>query len=109
MDIELLYFDDCPAWQYALANLHTALAEENIDVQVHLVKIQSADEAQGRRFLGSPSIYIGGEDLWSEEREGYFWGCRIYNTPEGLRGWPTVEMIRERLSERISSNTRGER
>src|SRR4030042_2248415 len=97
MDIELLYFDNCPSCETALANLKIAWAEENLNAQVHLVKIDSPEQANQQRFLGSPSIRIGGIDFWPEEREDYFMGCRVYPTPAGLRGWPTVEMIREKL------------
>ena len=29
--------------------------------------------------------------------KAYYMSCRMYRTPEGLRGWPTVEMLREKL------------
>ena len=98
MDIRLLYFDDCPSWQSALANLKMVLVEEGLDVQINLVKIENAEEAQNQHFLGSPSIQVENVDLWPEKREGYFLGCRVYQTPIGLKGWPTVEMIRQKLS-----------
>ncbi len=98
MDIELLYFDGCPSWKSALANLQIALAEENLNTHIRLVKIGSAEQAKKQRFLGSPSIRIGSTDLWPEEREDYFLDCRIYPTPDGLRGYPTVKMIREKLA-----------
>jgi len=34
------------------------------------------------------------------ERAGYALGCRMYATPEGLRGAPTAEMVRASLAER---------
>jgi hypothetical protein len=97
MDIELLYFDGCPSWQSALANLKIALNEEKMNAKIQMVKIDKPEQAVEQKFLGSPSIRIGNADLWSEEREDYFMGCRVYPTPEGLRGWPTIEMIREKL------------
>ena len=98
MDIELLYFDGCPSWQLALENLKVAIAEEKLNSKINLLKIDNPEQAVKQRFLGSPSIRIGNTDLWPEEREDYFLGCRVYPTPEGLRGWPTVEMIQQKLS-----------
>jgi hypothetical protein len=42
---------------------------------------------------------VDGRDLFpAPEREDWRLGCRIYATPEGLRGSPTTEMLREALS-----------
>ena len=104
MVIDLLYFDDCPSWQSALTNLRLVCAEGNLGVPIQLIRLQNVEEAISRRFLGSPSIHVNNIDLWPEEQEEYFWGCRIYRTPAGLSGWPTVEMIRERIRDLVSSN-----
>ncbi len=109
MNVELLYFEDCPSWESAMANLQTALAEEGLAAQIHVIKVQDAEEAQRREFLGSPSIHVDGVDLWPDERRGYFWGCRVYRTPEGLRGWPTIMMIREKLAGLTTNEMRGVR
>ncbi len=98
MDVELLYFEDCPSWEKALANLRTALAEQGGSAEIRVVKIENAEDAQLRGFLGSPSIHVDGIDLWPDERRGSFWGCRVYRSPEGFRGEPTVKMIQEKLA-----------
>ncbi len=97
MKIELLYFEGCPSWQNALANLQTALRDEKLDIPVNLVLVKSNDKAEGRKFLGSPSIQLNGMDLWPEERENYAMSCRIYATNEGLKRWPSVEMFRQKF------------
>lgn len=97
MKIELLYFDGCPSWETALQNLKAACDLEGLAAPVELVEIHDDDEAAARRFLGSPSILVDGQDLWPETRKAYTMSCRMYRTPEGMRGWPTVEMLRERL------------
>ena len=107
MNIDLLYFEDCPSWESALANLQSALAEESLTVPIRVVKVQGAEEARRRGFWGSPSIQVDGADLWPDERRGYFWGCRVYRTPEGFRGWPTVTMMREKLAGLTTTNMRG--
>ncbi len=97
MKIQLLYFDGCPSWETALQNLKIACALEGLAWPVELVEVRDDDDAAARRFLGSPSIAVGDQDLWHEARREYYLSCRMYRTPEGLRGWPTVEMLRARL------------
>lgn len=95
--LELLYFDGCPSWQRAAEHLGEALRRLGLDWPVELIQVQDEDQAARRRFLGSPSFQVDGQDLWPEERSSYSLSCRVYQTPLGLRGWPTVDMLEERL------------
>jgi len=97
MKIDLLYFDDCPSWQKALENLRAALKEEDLHYSIVPIEIKSEAEASAAKFLGSPSFQIDGQDLWPEERTAYSMSCRVYKTPEGFKGWPTVEMFRQKF------------
>jgi hypothetical protein len=97
MKIQVLYLQDCPAWQPGAENLKAALAAEGLDAEIELVRVETQAEAEAHRFLGSPSFRVDGRDLWPEERTQYALGCRVYATPAGLKGWPTIEMLRERL------------
>ena len=97
MQIDLLYFDGCPSWQGALENLNTALKREDTAADIHLVRV--ADDAQAiiYKFLGSPSFQVNGQDWWPEVRISYLLSCRIYPTPTGMQGAPSVEMLQEKL------------
>ncbi len=95
--IDLLYFDGCPSWQQGLENLRTALRRLELDWPVELVHVHEDDQAARLRCLGSPSFQVSGQDLWPEERAEYTMSCRVYQTPQGLKGWPTVEMLEDRL------------
>jgi hypothetical protein len=97
VNIHLLYFDDCPSWQNSLENLKTALQIEGFNASVVLVKVENNDYAGRLKFLGSPSFQINGQDLWPEDRDIYSLCCRIYSTPDGMNGYPTVEMFRQKL------------
>ena len=97
MKIQLLYFDDCPSWQSGLENLKTAFRIEGIDASIVLTTVVNNDDAAHLKFLGSPSFQIDGQDLWPEDRDSYSLSCRVYSTPEGMRGFPTVEMLRGKL------------
>ena len=100
MRVELLYFDGCPSWRTALEHLHAALAELGLEGDVRLTRVETGEQAVEQRFVGSPTIRLDGEDLFPAGSEDYALGCRLYATPEGLRGWPTPEMLRDALSQR---------
>jgi hypothetical protein len=97
MKIQLLYFSGCPSWENAFANLQDAAAHEGLTASIELVEVLHDTDATERKFLGSPSILVDGRDLWPETRNAYYMSCRMYRTLDGIRGWPTEEMIREKL------------
>ncbi len=97
MQIELFYFDGCPSWEGALENLKAALAAENMQAEIRLVKVENDEQAARLKFLGSPSFRANGVDWWGEERRRYNLSCRVYFIPQGAKGAPTVEMLREKL------------
>jgi hypothetical protein len=97
MKIELLYFDDCPSWQKGFENLKAALSAEIVSADIQLIRVESDEVAAKEKFLGSPSFRINGQDLWPEERKSFHLGCRIYATEDGMRGVPTVAMLREKI------------
>jgi hypothetical protein len=97
MKIELLYFDGCPSWENGLKNLETALQEEGITASVEMVKVMDDDDAARLKFPGSPHFRVDGRDLWPEKRDIYSLSCRVYPTPDGIKGFPTVAMLREQF------------
>jgi hypothetical protein len=98
MKVEVLYFGGCPTYETATKTLRAVLAEEGLEADIELVAVNSDEEARRLRFPGSPTIRVDGEDLFPvPEREDWRLGCRVYATPEGLRGSPTAEMLGEAL------------
>ena len=96
MKVEILYFDGCPTYLEAERVLRKVLARE--DAEVELVAVNTDEEAERLRFPGSPTIRVDGEDLFPvPERAEYALGCRMYATPEGLKGSPTAGMLKEAL------------
>ncbi len=99
MKVEVLYFDGCPTYVAAEKAVREALAEEGIEAGAELVAINTDEEARELRFPGSPTIRVDGRDLFPvPERAEYALGCRMYATPQGLKGSPTVEMLKEVLT-----------
>lgn len=97
MKVELLYFDGCPSWQSGLKKLHSTLNTYGLPVSVELVQVTDNDDAARKKFLGSPSFRINGVDLWDEERDAYSLSCRVYATPEGMKGSPSVSMLEQAI------------
>ena len=108
MRVEVLYFDGCPTYLVAEKTLRGVLAQEDVEAEVELVAVNSDEEVQRLRFPGSPTIRVDGKDLFPvPERAGYALGCRMYATPEGLRGAPTTEMLREALAKMEGTGAKG--
>ena len=98
MKMEVLYFDGCPTYETAAKTLRAVLEKEGMEAEVQLVAVNSDEDAGRLRFPGSPTIRVDGEDLFPvTEREDWRLGCRVYATPQGLRGSPTAGMLREAL------------
>jgi hypothetical protein len=95
--MNVLYFEGCPTYVAARQPLREVLAE--LGVEVELVAVNTDDEAMRVRFPGSPTIRVDGKNLFPlPERSAWALGCRTYATPEGLKGYPTREMIRDALT-----------
>jgi hypothetical protein len=98
MKIEILHFDGCPTYKTTGDTLRQVLAEEGLEATVEPVAVNSDEEARRLRFPGSPTIRVDGRDLFPmPEREDWRLVCRVYNTPEGLMGSPTAQMLKESL------------
>jgi len=68
-----------------------------ISQEVALTPVETQEEAVENEFTGSPMIRVNGVDLFPTGQTNYALGCRVYQTPEGFRGWPTEEMVLEKL------------
>lgn len=96
MDITLLYFDDCPNWKTADERLAVITADRpDLTVSRHLV--ETLEEAERVGFHGSPSILVDGVDVFAEPNTGVGMSCRVFHTPDGLAGAPTVDQLRAAL------------
>ena len=98
MDITLLYFEDCPHWKVADARL-TALAAERPDIHVTHHLVETPEEAERTGFHGSPSIQVGGVDVFAEPGSEVGLSCRRYLTPDGFDGAPTLDQLRRVLAD----------
>lgn len=97
MKIDVLYFRECPSWENAVSNLKQAANLERVRLDLTIREVTTDEEAKQFHFSGSPTIQADGKDLFPPEHPEYGLSCRLYRTEEGLLGWPSVKMIREKL------------
>ncbi len=104
MDVTLFYFEDCPSWQEASIHLET-LAEESSSLVIHYQVVDTDEAAQQHRFCGSPSIHANGHDVFADPGAPVGLSCRIYQTPDGPAGSPTLGQLRRALSTSASGRS----
>jgi hypothetical protein len=95
MKIELLYFEGCPSHAVLLPELRELLDRNGIHDEIELRRVETPEDAERERFLGSPSLRIEGHDIepGADSRRDYGFKCRLYRTPEGTSGVPPAEWI----------------
>ena len=96
--VSLLYFDGCPNWSVADERLRQALASTGRDGAVlEYRRVSTPEEAEEAQFRGSPTVLINGRDPFLGHESPVGLSCRVYRTPDGLAGSPTVEQLVEVL------------
>ncbi|GAA4710275.1 hypothetical protein APR04_000965 [Promicromonospora umidemergens] len=96
MEIVLQYFDGCPNWKVAQEHLEV-IAAERPDITVTRQLVETFDQAERVGFRGSPSILVDGSDPFADSDAGIGLACRIYQTPDGPTGAPTLRQLRAAL------------
>lgn len=93
MEITLQYFDGCPNWEVLDRRLTEAL-DGRSDVQVAHQRVETAEDATRLGFHGSPTVLVDGVDPFADEHAPVGLACRVFRTPDGLAGSPTVDQLR---------------
>ena len=94
MRVELEYFDDCPNWTVAYDRLAQALVDVGAaDTVISLVQVTSEEQAVAEQFAGSPTIRIDGVDPFAPQAPQYGLACRVYATPDGMDGAPSLAQL----------------
>ncbi|MER7070625.1 MULTISPECIES: hypothetical protein [Intrasporangiaceae] len=99
MDIELLVIPDCPHAAAAAELITAALADTRVKATITRTIIDSQDEAEERGFTGSPTILLNGVDPFAPPDAPVALSCRLYSTPDGLRGVPALRDLRQALKQ----------
>jgi hypothetical protein len=93
MHVTVLYFDGCPNWQTAYERLRGLADECELTIDRRL--IDTPEEAERVEFRGSPTIMVDGRDPFASGDEPVGLSCRVYDTPNGPAGSPTIAQLRD--------------
>lgn len=110
MDIQFLYFEDCPSHDEALERLRGIMSEEGLNAEIELIKVETDEQAQDLRFIGSPTILVNGQDIVPVPPESrYYLACRVYQLEDGrISPLPSREMIRTGILSRLRNESSNE-
>lgn len=94
----LRFFDGCPNWQTTEGRLREALDRTgHADVRVDHEQVDTSEDAERLGFIGSPTVLVDGSDPFAQPGAPVGLACRVYITPEGVAGSPTVDQLAEVL------------
>lgn len=95
MNVTVQYVVGCPNWEVTYDRL-AQLADE-LGLEVTTERVDSAEAAEARGFHGSPTVLVDGRDPFAGADAPVGLACRLYATPAGSAGAPTLEQLRARL------------
>ncbi|MDP4510530.1 thioredoxin family protein [Nonomuraea turcica] len=98
MKIEVLVVPDCPNQHLAAERLRQALGEAGLSTTGLTTRV-IADQAEGERtgLTGSLTILVDGRDPFAESGAAPSLSCRLYRTPDGPAGVPSLDQLRQVL------------
>jgi hypothetical protein len=93
--VSFLYYEDCPSHDLALERLREVMDEKGILGEVEVIKVETEEQARELRFVGSPTIRVGGQDIDPPSGSRYALTCRAYRLADGrISPLPSKDMIR---------------
>ena len=97
LKVEVLFFDGCPNHEPTVQLARDVVAGVAIAAEVHEVAVETHEDAERLRFLGSPSVRVNGRDIepGAQDRTGFSLSCRVY----GASGVPPREWLVAALRE----------
>jgi hypothetical protein len=100
MRVSFLFYEDCPSHDLALERLREVLDEKGLDANVEVVKVESEEQAQELRFVGSPTILINGQDIAPPPPDSrYALTCRAYRLEDSrISPLPSPDTIRRAIA-----------
>lgn len=96
MKVNVLYFDGCPHWRTAADRL--AVLQREMGFELTRQAVATPEEAELLGFKGSPTILVDGVEPFGPDDLPIGFACRVYETPEGPAGSPTMEQLRTVVS-----------
>lgn len=100
MNVELVYFEDCPNWQLAEVRLREALgARGDTTTPVTYRIVSGPGDVEWLDFAGSPTILVNGRDAFARTENPGGLACRLYSNYTGDYRVPTVGQLQAVLAD----------
>ncbi|HEX7476245.1 MAG TPA: hypothetical protein VF331_00420 [Polyangiales bacterium] len=95
--VEILFFAGCPHTDQARNAVRAALEQLRLAeaVEVREIEVHDAGHARQLRFLGSPSVRVGGRDVEpsADRRNDFGMQCRVYRAGDEAFGAPPAAWV----------------
>jgi MarR-like DNA-binding transcriptional regulator SgrR of sgrS sRNA len=100
MEITVLYYEECMSLEEALQRLRQAMAEEGVEAPINTVRVETWEQAEQLRFIGSPTILVDGRDIQPPPLDAYYaLTCRAYHLEDGrVSPLPSLALLRQALA-----------
>jgi hypothetical protein len=100
IEIDVLYFEDCPNHLPAMERIDAVLREEGCRADVREVLVSDIETAKRVGFLGSPTVRVNGIDIEPAAvgRKDFGLMCRRYTG-----GAPSHELIQSAIRSALDS------
>jgi len=97
--VEILSFAGCPNHLGAIELVERVSGEVGLEPEIRVLDVPDHEAAERLRFLGSPTIRVGGRDVdpHAKERSDYALSCRVFRTERGISGQPDARWVRDAL------------
>jgi len=79
--------------------------EDALDLDIAHHHVETSAEAERVGFRGSPTLLIDGIDPFASDDEPTGLACRVYDTPDGPQGAPTMEQLRRALQAAVDARS----
>ncbi|TET07991.1 MAG: heavy metal translocating P-type ATPase, partial [Candidatus Atribacteria bacterium] len=94
IDIEILYFRDCPNYNKSAEQVKDALKKLNISTPIKLTEVNK-ENFRDYSFYGSPTILVNKRDI--EGKVNKLFVCRVYNYNNRNFVYPPKDMLISKL------------
>lgn len=97
--VVVLSVPECPNLTPSLAVVEHSALELSMPITLTMLTINDADQADRHKFLGSPTVRIGGIDVEPSAagRTDYGVSCRVYSASTGVTGIPPAQWVHQSL------------
>lgn len=97
--IGILFIEGCPGVLTTAEYIKEVIVEEDVDAEISLILIETAEDARQLHFTGSPTVRINGADIETNiaDIKDYGLKSRLYIIDGRESGYPSKDMIKDAI------------